>query len=172
MAKNSNQVANVVQPTLGKMWRKARVEGYVIALPSSNNVRIRRVGLDQLIANGEIPDLLTPIAAKTLWEETYTPGTTVSKAKDEVAATKDFTALLNVIAAAALMEPKIVDDPQADDEISIEDLHFSDKLAIFMIVTQPEEALRRFRVQQAPDVELVYNGESNHLEAEQTYQVG
>lgn len=137
-------------------WRRPREEGFLIRLPSGNTARLRPVALDVMLASGKLPDLLTPIAAQSLWTETNTE--TLGQ-QGELA--KSYVELINAIVPAAMMCPTISATPTADDEISLSDLDFSDKVAIFQLVTQPVEVLRRFRDQQSADVELVHDSQSD-----------
>jgi len=144
-------------PTPGNEWRKPREEGYVIKLiTSGNTVRLRPVALDMLIASGSIPDILTPAAAKILWDG---PDAGLIAARSEI--DHEFIDLVNVVVPAAMLYPRVVDTPQADDEISLDDLDFSDKVAIYQLAIQPAAVLRRFRDQQATDVELVRDGQDD-----------
>jgi hypothetical protein len=149
------------QITLGKMWRKSREEGYVISLPSGNSAKLRPISLDLLVMHGKIPDMLTPIAAKSLWVETST---------EEIGRERDLSAkyieLINLIVPLAMIDPKVVESPQADDEISLEDLDFMDKLAIFNLVTQPADMLRSFRDQQIQRLALTPDGEDIRTQTE------
>lgn len=150
-----------LRPTRGVEWRRAHREGYVLTLPSGNVVRMRPVALDVLIVSGRIPDFLTAVAAKSLWTETS--GEEIAS-RDELA--KGFAELVNIIVPAALLEPKVVEDPQGDDEVSLEDIDFQDKVSIFQLAVQPSEVLRKFRDQQDAGVATVSDGEDNGDEAE------
>lgn len=152
---------NGYKPTLGAAWRKPREEGYVVELPSGNCARLRPVSLDVLIMQGQLPDLLTPIAAKMLWADTQTDAIA-----DQLELAKGYTELVHYTVKASVLEPKIVDVPQADDEVSLEDIDFADKTAIFQLATQPSEVLRRFRRKQAGDVEPLSDGEGNEQPGE------
>jgi hypothetical protein len=109
-----------------------------------------------MITSGELPDLLTPLAAKTLYGEIQ---------NDELSSAADLATnmakLLSVVCKASFVSPRIVDDPQADDEISLEDVDFGDKMTVFNLAIAGAEALRSFRRRQAPDVGVVSDGESN-----------
>jgi len=131
------------KPTSGATWRKPREEGEVVTLPSGNVARLRPVALDQLIISGKLPDLLTPIAAKSLWTETDT-----DRIADQVETAKGFAELVNLVVPLAMMTPRIVADPQADDEIAMDDIEFSDKIAIFQLATGGSTVLRAFRERQ------------------------
>lgn len=155
MAKRSQK------PTSGREWRKAREEGYVITLPSSGYaVRLRPVPLHSLIAQGKIPDTLSPLAAEALWGED-------SDGKQDVKELLSSTVeLYDWVCRAAFVEPKIVDNPQADDEISIEDVDFNDKSAVFQAALLPGAALRNFRDEQERIMGAVHAGKDDGPAAE------
>jgi len=151
------------KPTSGSEWRKPREDGYVIKLVTSgNSVRLRPVALDMLIATGSIPDILTPAAAKILWDG---PDAGLIAERNEI--DREFIALVNTIVPAAMLYPRVVDTPQADDEISLDDLDFSDKVAIYQLAIQPAAVLRRFCDQQKADVEPVHDGQDDEPATEQ-----
>jgi hypothetical protein len=142
-----------------KSLRAWREEGFVYRLPSAGvEVRLRRVALDQLVAAGQIPDFLTPMAYKVLFQQLGGP-------EPDFKSDAEFIQLVNIIATAALLEPRIVDNPQADDEIALEDLDFGDRTAIYMIAKQPLEVLHRFRASQTGDVATVEDSQGNGAKA-------
>jgi hypothetical protein len=145
---------NKFKPTSGATWRKSREEGEVVTLPSGNVARLRPVALDQLIISGKLPDLLTPIAAKSLWTETDT-----STIADQVETAKGFAELVNLVVPLAMLTPRIVLDPQADDEIAMDDIEFSDKIAIFQLATGGSTVLRAFRERQEASVDALPDSE-------------
>ena len=59
------------QITSGVKWRQPREEGIIVPLPSGNVARLRPVALDVMISSGKLPDMLTPVAAKTRLKERY-----------------------------------------------------------------------------------------------------
>lgn len=146
--------------TSGASWRQARQAGSVVMLPSGNVIKMRAVPLDQLIITGQLPDLLTPIAAKSLWTTTDEKeiGNTLDLAKG-------YIELVNRIVPMAVVAPKIVDRPAADDEIELLDLDFGDRVAIFQLATQPAGVLAEFRREQAAKLAAVRNGEGQPLSA-------
>lgn len=156
MAKMKQPAKNGVTPTSGRAWRKAREEGYIITLPSGNVAKLRPVALDVLITSGKLPDLLTPIAARTLWTED-----SPQKIAEQAELAQGYAELVNVIVPAAFLSPRIVDSPQADDEISLDDLDFTDKVAVFNLCTAPAAALETFRNQQAANVDTLRNGKGD-----------
>lgn len=152
---------NGLKPTTGAVWRKPREEGELITLPSGNTARLRPVALDVLITSGELPDLLTPIAAKTLWTEVDIDS--IAEVAETAAAAAE---LVGLVCRASFLEPHIVEEPTEDDEISLNDIDFTDKLAVFQIATQPVEVMRKFREEQERNVAAVSNGENNGDAAE------
>lgn len=150
--------------TTGKAWRKAREEGYLITLPSGNVARLRPVALDVLITSGQLPDVLTLMAASHLWsDQEYEPGDIAKQS--EMA--KDYADLINAVIPAAMLSPRVVDEPDADDEITLDDIEFADKIAVFNLSTAGATALRGFRDKQARDVEIVPNGQTKQPKAKQ-----
>lgn len=153
---------NGTHATNGREWRLMREEGLLVQLPSSQNwVRLRRVAIDALILAGRIPDLLTPLAAAQLWEPKWVYADDVKRVLAEAKSAKEYTELLSIIVPAAMMEPRCVDSPQADDEISLDDLDYLDKFTIYNLATQPLGWLHSFRAQQAATVEPVLHSEDN-----------
>lgn len=153
--------------TPGLAWRKPRTEGYVVTLPSGNVVRLRPAALDVLIASGKIPDLLTPAAADALWSSENLDSAAVKDILAKAERAKDFIALVSLVVRASVIEPKIVDDPKADDEIALSDIEFSDKVIIYQLAIQPSVVLSSFRSGQAPDVAIVPDSEGDGQPTEQ-----
>lgn len=146
--------------TTAAVWKLARKEGEIITLPSGNVARLRPVSLDILITSGTMPDMLTPVAAKTLWSDEGTDYNDIA-ALPEMA--KGFADLVNFVVPAAFIEPVVVekDKKPGTDQISIEDVEFGDKVAVFNLATSGAATLRKFREQQARNVEDVPDNESN-----------
>lgn len=144
-------------PTSAAAWRKPREEGFLITLPSGNVARLRPVALDVLITSGKLPDMLTPIAAKTLWVE---EDVTAVGEIPELA--KGFAELVNFVLPAAFLEPVVIADGEPGaGEIHIEDIDFSDKVAVFNLVTSGAASLGKFREQQTRSLDTVPDGKSN-----------
>lgn len=149
-------------PTPAAEWRKPREEGYLITLLSGNVARLRPVALDVLILSGEIPDLLSPLAAKLLFEEVE-----IDQIRDASELAAGTARLFNHVCQAAFLEPRIVDEvTDPDTEITLEDISFADKSLVFQLAIQPAEVLRNFRDQQAANVDAVSDGDENGAEAE------
>lgn len=138
----------------GRALRLQRSSGEVIALSGETRVRIRSIPLDALLLAGKIPDLLTPMAVESLWAKTKSDAITNS-----AESTKEYIQLVNLITSLALVEPRVVDDPHAEDEIAIDDLDLMDRQIIFNVAIAGAEALRNFRKRQTADVDALSNGQ-------------
>jgi hypothetical protein len=138
-------------------------------MPSGNYARLRPVALDVLLSETDnIPNLLLPLAARVVWEESVPGAVEDGKATtDLLAATPQILGLINVVCKAAFMEPRVVNDPQADDEIGLEDIEFDDKMAVWKLCVQPVEVLRGFRDRQAKAARPVRNRQRSKQPAKQ-----
>lgn len=150
--------------TSGRAWRQPREEGFVKALPSGNVARLRPVDMSALLASGEIPDILTPLAVSTIMDGADTEK--LANPEDLAEHTSEMIRFFNLVCKAAFLEPRIVDDPQGDDEISIEDVELQDRSFVYALATQPAEVLRTFRLRETPDVDPVSDGQDDGTEAE------
>lgn len=158
----------MTEPTVtpASEWHAQRTEseqGYVVPLPSGNVVRLRPVALDVLILSGKLPDILTPIAAKSLWTETKT-----DDIASQVEMAKGFIDLINIIVPAALLYPRITETPQYDDDVRLDDIDFRDRVHIFQVATQPAAALYSFRREQEERMAAISNSQNNQQPTEQT----
>ena len=151
------------KPTSGKVWRRPREEGYVITLPSGNSARLRPVALDTLLASGEIPDLLMPLVTAMLFEDKPEDEEQVEVKPDLVG---DTVGLIALVVRASFLEPRVVDEPQADDEIALADISAEDKGAVFSLANQPARVLAGLSERQAQGLDTVSDGEGNGDAAE------
>ena len=136
-------------------WRQAREEGIEISLPSGNTVALRPVEVDFFVAHGHIPDSL---ASKITEMINGTLGTTNEiPASEKVEQSKEWLTFLDELCAYAFVKPRITDvplvgrevsTPQGDFELSIEDVTYYDKLAVYRLFGYPAHVLRTFRQQQ------------------------
>lgn len=135
------------QVTAASEMRWLREQGAYITLPVSGwVVRMRTVTPDRLLRLGKIPDILTTFVVNMVYGKTNGDDVVSFLAPKEKA--EDAAAMLEslrVVCEAALVHPRIVADPMADDEISIEDLEIADRGWIFRVAFAPAESLFRFR---------------------------
>jgi hypothetical protein len=149
-------------------FRRGREAGEIITLaPTGRVVRMRTVKPAHLLRLGTIPDVLTELVIKVLYgkitDAEYREFFTLQERKEAVI---DLAESLRVVCTAALLEPRIVENPQADDEISIDDLEDSEQRIIFDLAMLEASSLSRFRQRQEELMEPVDDGESHELAAE------
>ena len=178
MAKRQTTISpnGATKPSSGKEWRQPREEGYVRTLFSGKTVRLRPLDLATMLLEGDIPDLLTGLVYQVLFEGVDAPGYTPPPAGEDAkqamfGITPTILPVVNLVCKAAFLEPRIVDEPQADDEIGIEDVELRDRALVFNLVTQGADALRRFHYQPPPIVEAVPDGQDAGPEAERIGEV-
>lgn len=143
-------------------FRAMRERGVLQTLPSGRVVRLRTVTPDRLLREGKIPDILTPLVLRMVYED-------VPNAQlDEFLATRERVAdalamieSLRVVCVAGLLEPRIVDEPEGKGDISIDDLTLNERGWVFKLVFQSAETLSSFRFGQTPDVDTLPNGEGD-----------
>lgn len=145
--------------TSGAEWRKAREEGFEVSFPSGAVFALRPIEIDFFLTHGNIPDEITPMVLK------YINGDSVHfeiPAPEQLEkARNEWIPFLNRLATFALVNPKVVENPQADDEISVDDLSYNDKLFIYAFFAQPARRMRQFREQQTGALALVDNATGN-----------
>ena len=143
-----------------------RERGVLQTLPSGRVVRLRTVTPDRLLRAGKVPDILTPLVIKMIYEEVANEELDAFlAAKTKIADALATVESLRVVCEAGLLDPRVVDastgSALADDEISIDDLTLAERGWIFKLVFQSTEVLQRFRLGQAPDVDAVPDGEGD-----------
>lgn len=133
--------------TTGTEWRRAREQGEIVKLPSDKVVRLRPLSLLGLIKRGRIPDPLAALINEMIGGE--------KKVAADLNTFQSFGDLLDLVCVIAFVEPKIVENPEADDEISVEDVHFDDQLFVFNRVQSEVNLTVPFRPESDGDVEGV-----------------
>jgi len=128
-------------------WRKAREQGEITELPSGKVAALRPLSLLGLVKRGSIPDPLSQLVTEMIAGE--------EKVVVNLELFQSFGELLDLICIVAFVNPKIVDNPQADDEISVEDLDFDDQLFVFNLVQSEVNLTKPFRPEPPGDVETL-----------------
>lgn len=149
-------------------FRRVRTQGEKITISTTGRiVRMRVVKPSSLLRLGKIPDPLAELVIKLLYgqltNEQYQAFFDIAERKEHAA---DLAESLRVVCTAALVYPVIVDDPQSDDEIHIDDLEDSEQRYIFDLALLEATALSRFRQRQETDVDAVPPGEVDEQQAE------
>lgn len=134
----------------GRQWREKVEAGVWITLPSGLDVRVGSVGPDVILRTGQVPDSLTPLLADMINGRPVEPP--VPKTQAELLEQMDF---MNAVATSALLEPRIVDDPQAEDEIALRHLDIGDRAFLVGLLGATLKQLETFRDEQARGLEVV-----------------
>lgn len=136
--------------------RSMREQGVPQTLLSGIKVRMRTVTPDKLLRSGRVPDILTPLVSKMLFESVANEELDkFIEPREQVKENLEMIDSLNVVCEAALLYPRIVAEPVADDEIMAEDLSLADRGWVFKLAFQEAHILRRFRLETTRDVESV-----------------
>jgi hypothetical protein len=126
-------------------------EGVPIILPSGVEVHLRPITPEALLRAGKIPDTVTPIVTKALYEPDKTQAALDEFIKEERQTPEETLTMLttiSVVCEAAMVDPSLM--PY---------LSFQDKGFIFRIAFLPAEVLSRFRARSLGDVERVDDGD-------------
>jgi hypothetical protein len=145
--------------TTRKEWREKRDQGVEILLPEYGDVvRIRPMDATFFLRTGRIPDYLAQtvdeLINNSLNQVPVPPKITSDK-------TVEWMKWLDELVTYAMVSPKVVSTPQADDEISIDDIGYTDKLSIYRWFGQPAQVLRAFRAAQVKSVANVDVAKNN-----------
>jgi hypothetical protein len=103
-------------------WRD-QAEGQLHKLPSGNVARLKRVHVLDLVKQGKIPDTLTGLVAQMI-------DTTGGKIEVTLKDLGDYVDVVNLVAIAAFVEPRLAAEP-GDDALGVEELPFVDRAAVF-----------------------------------------
>lgn len=170
----------LLRATAGSAWREPRQAGVPVQLPSGNIARLRPVEPQALLKQGEIIDILTPLVAKMLFQGADASAETIAQvigdatagddnpAQLQEAATRlaDLERVCDIVCKTAFVDPRVVDDPQAENEIAPDDIELADKVHVFTLALRGAAALRHFRHEPNGDVGLVSNGEGQPQQAQ------
>lgn len=130
-------------PTKAGQWKKTAI----FLLPSGNVAELRSVDFTLFAKMGTFPDTLTPMIEQIFTRGDWDPG----KAADELIRDKTVLELLvnerktmEAFARVAFVNPKIVDHPQGEDEISADDLSEEDLRFVMALLSLPARELQSF----------------------------
>lgn len=129
-------------PTVEEL-KRAYDEGLEQELISGVKVKMHSVRIEDLLRKGNLPDILTPIVIKTLFEDTHKERDAYLFApRQESEDTLKMIAGVDAVCEAALIDPSVV--PY---------LSLSDRMWIFKLAFMPAAVLSTFRFRQEGDVE-------------------
>lgn len=136
-----------------KEWRKRR--SAELDLPSGLAVTLRHVSLIDLAGAGKVPETLS---------------TLVDQAREGSVSLAEFNQLaelINLVARNAIIDPPLLADGQEpdDDHLSLDELDWDDRIAIFNECNKGAIQLEPFRSQSAADVVVAQPGDGLRSEA-------
>jgi hypothetical protein len=163
MSSSNGHTQEIEAPTLGVEWRKPREQGFLKVMPSGNKAYLRPITPAALMEHmGEIPDHLTPIVSEMIFGGIthakvlqLVDAMGVDAAQDSLKRAARSVEFANTLCKIAFVNPKVVDNPQAEDEIAPGDIELADRFFVLTLAMQPVEVLRSFRWEQSADVEDV-----------------
>lgn len=139
--------------TSGKAWRRDYEEGVEITLPSGKVASIKPVSTELLFILRRIPDALT----QRVMDAFLNGGAFDLEVKDPEQY-RLYLELRDAFVVTTFVNPKIVKEPAADDEVMIEAIDSDDRNWLMRFFNQPASALHSFRDEQERHVEPVDNG--------------
>ena len=116
-------------------WREQRAQGRGFVLPSGLEVRLKRVSLMDLAAQGEVPAPLTGLVNQVM--SSGLASITVENAAE-------YEAAINLVVKAAMVEPRVA-EAASSDAVGVQELPIIDRLAIFRECNRYAEELKPFR---------------------------
>ena len=150
--------------TKAKDWKK----GYQVELelPESGNVvEVRPLDAAFFFKSGRIPDFLAPIVDDIITNKPYEMPNVVKNPPEKM---KEFLAWLDEIVMYAIVSPQVVSGTvQQEDQISVDDISYSDKLYIYSLFGRSAGVLRKFREQQSKPVVSLDAAKSERTAAKQ-----
>lgn len=156
--------------TPAKVWREPREQGVEIQLLSGNIAVLRPVDVAFFVRVGRIPSVFSGLINDLIEGKV---GTTKSIPEEAKMHPQEWIGFLNQLVAAAFVHPRVVDVPlgdgsdrevsipQGDDEISIDDVSYEDKIYIYGLFTRPAHVLKRFREIQIQSLQSVQIAKGN-----------
>lgn len=148
-------------------WRRAREIGIEIHfLTADLTAFIRPIEVDFFARVGRVPDSLAPVVSKLINGESVVFDVPPS---EQVKQSEDWRNFLNDLACFAFVSPVVrgAGEPLADDEISVDDIPYNDKVHLYHLFCRPAKVLERFRdlkKSALADVELAANNRPATLE--------
>lgn len=153
-------MTDALQVTSGVEWRKAR-ESAILKLPSGRVVEARAVSFFYLLKLGRIPDQLTTQVIDHVFGSADLVFD-LKKPKNLQA----FLELLDAVCESCLVNPRVVKEAKADDEITVDDVIEADKMFLYKLINRPASELATFREEQEGDVANLDNESELLREAE------
>lgn len=138
--------------TKAKEWRQAREEGVEVILPYSGfTARIRPIDVGFFALHKGVPDILAGIINPMIDDNRF--DTPVIPQTDDPEARKAWLTFLDELVCYTFVEPQVRPYeeeplPLRDNEISIEDILYQDKIQLYKLLSRPARSLHRLRESQ------------------------
>lgn len=135
-------------------WKKPRIEGEVVTLPSGNVVRCARPGLDAFMEMGMVPNTLIPSIDASL-SQAITPEKAMQEIASDVNALQETARFMDDVTMHCVVEPEVLPVPEDDDAgqpgeretdvLYIDKIDIEDKTFIFQFAVGGTRSVERFR---------------------------
>lgn len=139
----------MVDLTAWRDARRIREEGKEVRLPSGRSAFLRPIGFELLLMRNAIPDALTAVVIEIM------DGRRVGIPFETTQQRIELLQFADNVAGQMFVLPKIVANPQAEDEVAVEDVPLEDKLYLLNLIGGGAVALSDFRPQQSQNVDSV-----------------
>lgn len=126
-------------------WRAASVQEFELER-GGPVAKLRRVGLMDLLEQGGIPETLSGQAAKIALES--------SQRQVSAGELKKFIEVVNLVVKAAMVEPKVTDEP-TDQSLGVREIPYAVRVKVFNWANSSIGNLRPFRGESDGDAKAV-----------------
>jgi hypothetical protein len=127
-----------------KAWTEAREQGIELQFPSGNIAAIRPLEVDFFLSVGHIPDVLIPVVTKMINGDPVKKEEFAMPAFEEIEKSEQWRTFLNELVAYGFVTPGASLTPK-EDQISVWDVSYGDKLYLYGFFGRPAALLRSFR---------------------------
>ena len=121
-----------------RAWKQKIAAGMPLTLPSGLEARVRNIPLREFMRSGAIPDSLTPVVMELIQGEAKLEKHGMNTLYEAQ------TQMQRAVTRMALVSPRIVDDPQGDDELSIDDMEEEDMEVLMGLLGRSARELEPF----------------------------
>lgn len=161
------------KPTSAAAWKKSALPP-LLEMPSGNYMRIKKIGLQALVAKGIVPNSLLGIAEKAVAKGQQKQGPSdadlagLVQDKEQVAAIGKFMDEVVILCAAEpTVEPLPPEGVERDDELLyIDEVGDEDKMFVFQVVTGGTTDVEQFRNETGATMAAIRGREDVELPAE------
>lgn len=165
--------SKATKPSSVAQWKK-KGQGDLVDLPSGLTIRLKRVGLQALMATGQMPNSLLAISQKAVSRGMGHQGpseTDIAKLTEDPKQLVEMMNFFDRMVCFVAAEPEIHLVPKEGvdrDEslVYIDEVGEEDKMYIFSVVTGGTTSLEEFREEHARYVAVVHGSEDVELPTE------